>query len=109
MSTNRFPAACFRHTKLFGFGCRTQQRRLDLRPPLEAEEPVALLLDIGQLRVAEAFDRAWTHQRLDLGAIGRQQLVRSADLAVGPAARACQPDAAELADDDRLSRVQVAR
>ena len=107
MSTNRFPAACLRHTRLFGFGHRAQQPGVQLGPAVEAEEPVALLLDVGQLGVAEALYRARPQQCPDLGAIGGQQLARPTDLAVGPAARAGKADAAELADDDRLTPVRV--
>src|SRR5260370_1977315 len=87
---------------------RADQGRVDLRLSVESQKAVALLLDVRQLRVAEALDGARRHQRLDHLSIGLEQLGRVLRLRPAKATFAGQRDAAELAADDGLAEVRVA-
>src|SRR5438046_5971288 len=84
-----------------------QQLRLELGLAAGGEQPVLLLLDVGQLRVAETFDRARRHQGVDEAAVSLQELGPVADLEPAPATGARDAQSAELADDDGLASVRV--
>src|SRR5215468_10938418 len=81
---------------------------IDFWLPVSREETVPLLLDVGQLRIAETLDGPGAHQRGDHRAICPHQLIRAADLAKAPPARAGERHAAELTDDKRLASVSIA-
>src|SRR6266566_5059433 len=93
---------------LRGFGDGTQQRGVDLRAPVEGQQAVLLLFDVGQLRVAETLHRSALHERLHHLSVRLEQLLSAGCLRVAEGS-ALQRDAAELADDDRLAAVAVAR
>src|SRR3989475_12106359 len=78
---------------------------IQLGPAVVREQSVLLLLDVCQLRVAEAFDRSRLHQAVDQAAVDLQKLGGVADLGVAPATRARHLQAAELRDQDRLAPV----
>src|SRR3981081_4199466 len=54
-----------------------QEVGIHLRQAVESQQPVALLLDIRQLRVAEALDRPGREQRFDEGPVSLEQLRRA--------------------------------
>src|SRR6266566_1622908 len=93
---------------LRGFGDGTQQRGVDLRAPVEGQQAVLLLFDVGQLRVAETLHRSGLHERLHHLSVRLEQLLSAGCLRVAEGS-ALKRDAAELADDDRLAAVAVAR
>src|SRR6267143_2965797 len=64
---------------------RLYQSGIHLGPAVVREQSVLLLLDVGQLRVAEAFDRSRLHQALDQAAVDLQKLAGVPDLGVAPA------------------------
>src|SRR5213594_1088378 len=76
-------------------GDRPQQLGLELGSAVGGEQAVLLLLDIGQLRVAEALDRAGFHQRVDQAAVRLEELRPVAYLEPPPAARPRDAQAAE--------------
>src|SRR5256886_12971517 len=79
---------------------------IELGTAVVREESVLLLLDVGQLRVAEAFDRSRLHQALDEAAVDLQKLDGVPDLGVAPATRPRHLQAAELRDQERLPPVR---
>src|SRR5947208_16821703 len=81
---------------LRGLGDRAHEPWIDLGHPAERQQAVALLLDVRQLRVAEALDRATAHQAFDQPAVGPQQLAAPSHLSVTPAARPGQLETAEF-------------
>src|SRR2546427_4089496 len=94
-------------TALFGLSHGLYERGVELGSAVVGEQSVLLLLDVGQLRVAEAFDRSRVHQALDEPSVDLQELVDVAHLGIAPASRARHLHAAELGDQDRLAAVSV--
>src|SRR6266851_7470666 len=93
---------------LRGLGDPAQLLGVDLGPALECEQPVALLLDVGELRIAEALDRSWLHERLDHLLVCVQQPLAAVCLRVPEPTVVREGDSAELADDHGLAAVAVA-
>src|SRR5256884_1609733 len=84
------------------------QVRIDLRLAIGREQPVLLLLDVGELRVAEALHRAWIHERVDQRAVRAHELIGVLDLQPSPAALARLAEPPKLAHEQRLAAVRVA-
>src|SRR4029077_17543990 len=86
----------------------SNQVRIQLRRPIDSEQPVLLLLDVGELRVAKDLDRAGVHQRVDQLAIYAQELAAVLDLQPAPTAGRGDANAAKLGDQQRLAAIAVA-
>src|SRR5262249_49601689 len=87
---------------------RPDQLRIDLGLPVKREEPVPLLLDVGQLRIAETLDGPGAHQRCDHHAVCPPRPTRAADPGKAPPPGAGERHPAELTDDKRLASVSIA-
>src|SRR5206468_8075049 len=103
------PAAPRGSPALGRLGQRSQAIGIHLRLSPGGEQSVLLLLNVGELGVAEAFDRPRLHERIDERGIRGQELGLVPHLEPSPSAGAGDAKAAEFADQDGLTLVRETR